>query len=66
VVDDVRHFARTLQRAGLGQDRLLVKIDEGASHSEAEWAKRFPEALQFLFGAPKPTRISTDSAPLQR
>jgi predicted alpha/beta superfamily hydrolase len=66
VVDDVRHFARTLQRAGLGQDRLLVKIDEGATHSEAEWAKRFPEALQFLFGAPQPTRISTDSAPLER
>jgi hypothetical protein len=27
-----------------------VRIDEGASHSEKEWAKRFPEALTFLFG----------------
>jgi hypothetical protein len=29
---------------------LLVKIAEGASHNEAEWAKRFPDALSFLFG----------------
>jgi len=29
---------------------LLVKVDEGASHNEAEWAKRFPEGLSFLFG----------------
>jgi predicted alpha/beta superfamily hydrolase len=50
IVDDVRHLQRTLERAGLGDDRLMVKIDEGATHSEAEWAKRFPEALQFLFG----------------
>jgi hypothetical protein len=28
---------------------LLVKIDEGAAHNEGEWAKRFPEALSFLF-----------------
>jgi hypothetical protein len=34
----------------LGEDRLRVKIDEGATHSEKEWAKRFPEALEFLFG----------------
>jgi predicted alpha/beta superfamily hydrolase len=50
VVDDVRHLQRILQRTGLGADRLMVKIDEGATHSESEWAKRFPEALQFLFG----------------
>jgi hypothetical protein len=28
---------------------LLVNVDEGATHSEGEWAKRFPEALSFLF-----------------
>ena len=39
-----------LRRAGLRDDRLLVKIDEGATHNEREWAKRFPEALEFLFG----------------
>jgi enterochelin esterase-like enzyme len=50
VVEDVRDLENILRRAGLGQDRLLVKIDEGATHSEGAWAKRFPEALTFLFG----------------
>jgi hypothetical protein len=51
VVEDVVEFKHLLRRAGLGEDRLLVKIDEGAIHSEREWAKRFPEALTFLFGS---------------
>lgn len=50
VVDDVRELAQVLRRAGLGEDRLRMTIDEGATHTEAEWAKRFPEALRFLFG----------------
>jgi enterochelin esterase-like enzyme len=50
VVEDVRELEHVLRRAGLREDRLLVRIDEGASHSEKEWAKRFPEALTFLFG----------------
>ncbi|HEV8048918.1 MAG TPA: alpha/beta hydrolase-fold protein [Terriglobales bacterium] len=50
VVEDVRELDRSLRGAGLDERRLLVKIDEGASHNEAEWAKRFPEALSFLFG----------------
>jgi predicted alpha/beta superfamily hydrolase len=50
VVDDVRELERSLHGAGLDESRLLVKIDEGATHNEAEWAKRFPEALSFLFG----------------
>ncbi len=49
VVDDVRTLEQNLQGAGLDASRLLVRIDEGASHNEAEWAKRFPEALRFLF-----------------
>lgn len=49
VVEDVRELERSLRRAGLDERRLLVKIDEGAAHNEAEWAKRFPEALSFLF-----------------
>ncbi len=49
-VEDVRDLEHVLRRAGLGEDRLLVKIDEGASHSERDWARRFPEALTFLFG----------------
>jgi predicted alpha/beta superfamily hydrolase len=50
VVEDVRELERSLRRAGLDESRLLVKIDEGAAHNEGEWAKRFPEALSFLFG----------------
>ena len=50
VVEDVRELEHVLRRAGLREDRLLVRIDEGATHSEAAWARRFPEALAFLFG----------------
>jgi enterochelin esterase-like enzyme len=50
VVDDVRELEHILRRAGLGEARLLLRIDDGATHSEAEWAKRFPDALMFLFG----------------
>ncbi|MFZ0286160.1 MAG: alpha/beta hydrolase-fold protein [Terriglobales bacterium] len=49
VVEDVRELQDILQQAGLGDDRLRVRIDVGASHNEAEWGKRFPEALSFLF-----------------
>jgi len=50
VVEDVRELQRILQHAGLGDDRLRVRIDIGAGHNEGEWGKRFPEALSFLFG----------------
>jgi enterochelin esterase-like enzyme len=50
VVEDVRALERALRHAGLREDRLLVRIDEGATHNEREWARRFPEALAFLFG----------------
>jgi predicted alpha/beta superfamily hydrolase len=53
VVEDVRQLEHDLRRSGLGDDRLLVKIDEGATHNEREWAKRFPEALEFLFAIPQ-------------
>jgi predicted alpha/beta superfamily hydrolase len=49
-VEDVLELEGTLRRAGLNDQRLLVRIDEGAIHNEREWAKRFPEALAFLFG----------------
>jgi hypothetical protein len=49
-VEDVRELERVLRRAGQGADHLLVRIDEGAIHSEKEWARRFPDALVFLFG----------------
>jgi predicted alpha/beta superfamily hydrolase len=50
VVEDVRELERSLRRAGLDERRLMVNIDQGATHNEREWAKRFPDALSFLFG----------------
>ncbi len=49
VVNDVRELAAILRRAVLSEKRLRVIIQEGATHSEAAWAERFPEALSFLF-----------------
>jgi predicted alpha/beta superfamily hydrolase len=51
VVEDVRELKHLMRRTGLDEDHLRVKIDEGATHSEKEWAKRFPEALAFLLGS---------------
>jgi enterochelin esterase-like enzyme len=50
VVDDVRELAAILGRAGLDDSRLRLVVDVGATHHEAAWAHRFPEALAFLFG----------------
>ncbi|HYA23963.1 MAG TPA: alpha/beta hydrolase-fold protein, partial [Terriglobales bacterium] len=50
-VKDVRELERVLRRSGLDDQRLRVRIDEGATHSEGEWARRFPGALTFLFGS---------------
>jgi enterochelin esterase-like enzyme len=50
LVEDVRDLERVLRHAGLGEDRLRVRIGEGATHSEGAWADRFPEAVEFLFG----------------
>jgi len=50
VVDDVRELAGILRRAGLDNRRLRLVIEDEATHHEASWARRFPEALSFLFG----------------
>jgi enterochelin esterase-like enzyme len=50
MVDDVRELAAILRRVGFDDSRLKLVIDEGATHTESAWARRFPEALQFLFG----------------
>lgn len=50
VVDDVRELAGIMRRAGLDDPRLKLVIEDGATHNEAAWARRFPEALTFLFG----------------
>jgi len=49
IVDGVRELEFMLRECGLGEDRLKVRIDEGAGHNEAAWAARFPEALEFLY-----------------
>ena len=36
--------------AGLDEQRLRLVIEDGAPHHESAWARRFPEALTFLFG----------------
>jgi predicted alpha/beta superfamily hydrolase len=51
VTNDVRELAKILHDAKLGEDWLKVRIEEGAGHSEAAWAARFPDALAFLFPA---------------
>lgn len=50
MIDDVRELAGILRRSGMNDKRFLVKIDEGATHHESAWGRRFPEALSFLFG----------------
>lgn len=50
MVDDVRELAAIFRRAGLDDARLRFVIEEGATHHESAWARRFPDALTFLFG----------------
>jgi predicted alpha/beta superfamily hydrolase len=52
VVHDVRELAAIFRRAGLDHKRLTLMVDEGATHHESAWARRFPQALSFLFGKP--------------
>ena len=49
MVDDVQELAAILQRSGLDGRRLRLLIDQGAPHHESAWARRFPDALSFLF-----------------
>ncbi len=51
IVSDVRELESIMRDAGLDEERLKVRIDEGATHSESAWAARFPEALEFLYSA---------------
>jgi len=53
VVDDVRELSFILSRAGLDEKRLKLVVEEGGTHHESAWARRFPEALTFLFGRPE-------------
>ncbi|HKY05927.1 MAG TPA: alpha/beta hydrolase-fold protein [Blastocatellia bacterium] len=49
-VADVLRLKRVLQAAGLNDRRLRVNVEECGRHDEAAWARRFPYALEFLFG----------------
>lgn len=49
MVDDVQELAAILQRSGLHDRRLRLVVDQGAPHHESAWARRFPNALSFLF-----------------
>lgn len=49
-VDDVRELAAIFRRAGCDDRHLKLLIDHGATHHESAWARRFPDALTFLFG----------------
>ena len=51
IVGDVRELETILHSGGLDERRMRVRIEEGASHNEAAWAARFPEALEFLYSA---------------
>jgi len=46
----VRMVEANLKAAGFNDTNLRVVIDPDAKHTEAAWAKRFPEAVKFLFG----------------
>ena len=52
MVDDVREQAAILRRAGLDDTRLRLVVEDGGTHHESAWARRFPQALAFLFGNP--------------
>lgn len=48
---NVLRLERTLNRAGVGERRLRLRVALGAAHTESAWAARLPEALEFLFKA---------------
>ena len=49
-VQDVLTLKKILERAGFEKNRLHVVIEDCATHNENAWARRFPAALEFLFG----------------
>ncbi len=65
-VANVRTLEAILRRAGLGPRRLHVTVAEGARHSEAAWADRFPDALAFLFGPASTGDRGCSTAPGRR
>lgn len=52
-VHDVRELGAIFRRGGLDEKRFQLTVEEGGTHHESAWARRFPEALAFLFGKPR-------------
>jgi len=50
MVDDARHLAEVIHQGGVDTSNIRVVVAECANHSEASWGRRFPAALEFLFG----------------
>lgn len=50
MVNGAKAFAELAAGKGLTGDRFLLTIDDAAEHNEQAWAKRFPQALMYLFG----------------
>lgn len=50
VVQQVQDLESDLRKKGLGPTRLKVVVDQGGEHNEANWSRRLPEAMLFLYG----------------
>ncbi len=61
-VANVRALRRSSGARGWAQKRLRVSVEEGASHSEAAWAGRFAQALEFLFSAPRRAKRASSAS----
>lgn len=52
-MSDTQHLYGLLLSKGYRARQTVLYLEEpGGTHSEAAWARRFPEALRFLFGLP--------------
>ncbi len=49
-VANVRRLGRTVLAGSHGASAVDVVVDDCATHNASAWAKRFPEALRFLYG----------------
>lgn len=48
-VEDIRMVAETLKSTGTPDDHIRFLVEEGAIHNEKAWARRFPDALDWLY-----------------
>ena len=49
VVDAVKRMAEHLVARGYDADRLMWRADPKGAHSEADWRRRLPKALRFMY-----------------